>query len=63
MGSEELQKCNWCNSRDELGNPEATLPLQSYVGIGISLAVNKTMMDPTEFYVHTSILAKRMEEE
>jgi hypothetical protein len=64
LGSEEFQKCNWCNSRVELGNPEVTLPLQSDVAIGtVSLAKYKTLMDPTEFYVHSSILATRMKEE
>ena len=46
-------------SKVDLGNPdEATLPLSTYVGVGICLAMNKTTMDPKDVYVHTSILAR-----
>ena len=63
-GSEELQKCNRCNSKVDLGSPDdAILPLTTYVGVGICLGLNKTTMDPKDFYVHTSILATRIKEE
>ena len=52
LGSEELQKCNWCNSKVDLGSPDdAILPLTTYAGVGICLAMNKTTMDPKDVYV------------
>jgi len=64
LSSENIEKCNWCNSQADLGNPdEATLPLATYLAVGHCLARDQREMDAKEFYVHTMILATRLEKE
>ena len=64
LGSENIDKCHWCNSPADLGNPETfTLLLTTYLAVGLSLAKYRTAMDPTDFYMHTNILATRLEKD
>ena len=59
-GSEEVQKCNWCNSYDQLGISAYKLPIQCLVAVGAWMANNKHTMPPVEFHTHTLILASRL---
>jgi hypothetical protein len=59
-GSEEIQRCNWCNTYVQLGISAYKLPIQCLLAVGEWMANNRHTIPPVEFHTHTLILESRL---